>query len=201
MTKMKTFVLISTFLAASTLALTQDHAQHEMTDGDQPASTPRDGSGTSWMPASSPMEMLHLSSSDWSFMVHGFANFAYQEESEPRGASEFFSTNMAMFPAAHGAGKGDFRFRFMASLEPTLGRTGYPLLFQTGETADSVNPLFDRQHPRDLLMEVALRYDRPIGTTDALFVYFVPFSQRPGYGSKRRTRCLHGGSGGRKTSC
>ena len=81
---------------------------------------------------------------------------------------------MAMFSAGRGAGAGDFNFRFMASLEPTLGRTGYPLLFQTGETADGVNPLFDRQHPHDVLMEVAFRYDIALGQADSLFFYFAP---------------------------
>lgn len=162
-------LLVTSFVRTSD---SQDHSEH----GQEPheAPVPRDGSGTSWLPASSPMEMIHFDSGAWAFMVHGFANFAYQQESEPRGTSEFFSTNMAMFSAGRGAGEGQFKFRFMASLEPTLGTTGYPLLLQTGETADGVNPLFDRQHPHDVLMEVALRYDRPFGKADSFFVYFAP---------------------------
>ncbi len=162
------------FLLAA-ISLAQEQAHHpQRARGAAEAPPPRDGSGTSWLPASSPMEMIHFNSGEWAFMVHGFANFAYQQESEPRGTSEFFSTNMAMFSAGHGLGKGQFRFRFMGSLEPTLGSTGYPLLLQTGETADGTNPLFDRQHPHDVLMEVALRYDRPLGEADAFFVYFAP---------------------------
>lgn len=173
---MKLAILLScSFLSAMSSSLSaQDDDQHAQHEGGQDSTSPSPGSGTSWLPASSPMEMLHFSSGDWSFMVHGFANFAYQEEAEPRGTSEFFSTNMAMFSAAHGAGSGELAFRFMASLEPTLGSTGYPLLLQTGETADGINPLFDRQHPHDLLMELAFRYDVPIGRTDSLFFYFAP---------------------------
>ena len=167
--------LVLLFVSSSSSLWAQDHAQHEQHGGrEQDADAPSPGSGTSWLPASSPMEMFHFSSDEWIFMLHGFANFAYQEESEPRGTSEFFSTNMAMFSAGRGAGPGDFAFRFMASLEPTLGPTGYPLLLQTGETADGTNPLFDRQHPHDLLMEVALRYDLPIGRSGSVFFYFAP---------------------------
>jgi len=44
----------------------------------------------------------------------------------------------------------------MMSLEPlTVGKRGYPLLLQTGETGDGVTHLIDRQHPHDLFMELA----------------------------------------------
>jgi hypothetical protein len=172
---MKSTLLLVLLVASVSLA--QDHSEHSQPVGASETSTPASGSGTSWLPASTPREMLHFASGKWDFMVHGFANFVYQEESGSRGTSEFFSTNMAMFSAGRTAGKGRFDFRFMASLEPTLGKTGYPLLFQTGETADNVNPLFDRQHPHDLLMEVALRYDHPIGESESFFVYFAPVGE------------------------
>ena len=44
-----------------------------------------------------------------------------------------------------------------------MGKSGYPLLFQTGETADGRTPLIDRQHPHDLLMEAALTYSHDFG--------------------------------------
>ena len=43
----------------------------------------------------------------------------------------------------------------MGSLDPAMGPRGYPLLLQTGETADGRAPLVDRQHPHNLLMELA----------------------------------------------
>jgi len=162
------------FILTACGAAAQDHTTHEQSDDEQATEAPRRGSGTSWLPSSSPMEMFHFTGGDWNFMVHGFANFAWQDESEPRGETDFFSTNMAMFSAGRDAGKGLFDFRIMASLEPTMGATGYPLLLQTGESADGTNPLFDRQHPHDLLMEVSLRYERPIGETDKIFAYFAP---------------------------
>ncbi|MCC6551670.1 MAG: hypothetical protein IT372_01445, partial [Polyangiaceae bacterium] len=46
--------------------------------------------------------------------------------------------------------------RVMLSAEPlTVGRSGYPLLLQTGETYGGA-PLHDRQHPHDLFMEAAV---------------------------------------------
>jgi hypothetical protein len=59
----------------------------------------------------------------------------------------------------------------MFSLEPsTIGKQGYPLLLQTGETADGVTPLIDRQHPHDLFMELAGSYSLARGN-NSLFVY------------------------------
>lgn len=156
------------------IAHAQGHADHDPEAMQMDTSTPKRGTGTSWTPASSPREMIHVQSGDWGLMVHGFANFAWQQESAPRGISDVFSTNMAMFSANRSIGKGTFDFRVMTTLEPTLGATGYPLLLQTGETADGTNPLFDRQHPHDVLMELSLGYSRPIGENDRLFAYFAP---------------------------
>jgi hypothetical protein len=118
------------------------------------------------------MEGIHGAAGGWSLAFHGFLNLVYQDESGVRGESETFSTNMAMFHGERPLGKGRFGFRVMASLEPTLGERGYPLLLQTGESADGRNPLFDRQHPHDLFMEISARYE--IG---GLFVYFAPVGE------------------------
>jgi len=58
-------------------------------------------------------------------------------------------------PHDHDAAQGEegdalFGFRVMGSIEPVMGRSGYPLLLQTGETADGTTPLLDRQHPHDV---------------------------------------------------
>jgi hypothetical protein len=105
-------------------------------------------------------------------MFHGFANLVTQNESGVRGESQTFSTNMAMFHAERSLGRGRFGFRTMASLEPSMGKSGYPLLLQTGETADGKNPLFDRQHPHDLFMEISARYE-----LRGFFVYFAPVGE------------------------
>jgi hypothetical protein len=59
----------------------------------------------------------------------------------------------------------------MLSLEPaTIGKSGYPLLLQTGETADGATPLIDRQHPHDLFMELAASYSVSSGN-HSFFLY------------------------------
>ena len=131
----------------------------------------REGSGSSWQPDSTPMDGLHDMDAPWMFMVHGFANVIYDDQGGPRGDSKTFSTSMLMFMARRDLGDGAFGVRLGLSADPLMGRDGYPLLFQTGETADGHTPLIDRQHPHDLLMEAALTYSRDLSKDSALFVY------------------------------
>jgi hypothetical protein len=44
-----------------------------------------------------------------------------------------------------------------------MGKGGYPLLFQLGETANGVTHLVDRQHPHDFFMELGARYSWQAG--------------------------------------
>ena len=59
----------------------------------------------------------------------------------------------------------------MLSLDPFMGRRGYPLLLANGETADGVTPLVDRQHPHDLFMELAASFSHRLDGDNNLFVY------------------------------
>ena len=52
-----------------------------------------------------------------------------------------------------------------------MGPGGYPLLLATGETANGVTHLVDRQHPHDLFMELAATYSYNLSSTSSLFVY------------------------------
>jgi hypothetical protein len=134
----------------------------------------RESSGTSWQPESTPMGGLHFMRGDWMFMVHGFADVVYDHQGGGRGADKTISPNMLMLMAQNQQGLNTFGVRTMLSLEPTtIGRSGYPLLLQTGETANGRDPLIDRQHPHDLFMELAATYSRTfdeLGMTSA-FVY------------------------------
>jgi hypothetical protein len=136
----------------------------------------RDSSGTSWQPDSSPMEGIHLIKDGWTYMAHGFANAVYDDQGGPRGGEKFFSENMLSFMAqGEHQGPGTIGLRSMFSLEPlTIGKKGYPLLLQTGETANGVTPLIARQHPHDLFMELAASYSIPLPTaeTSSVFFYF-----------------------------
>jgi hypothetical protein len=117
----------------------------------------REASGTSWQPDATPHDAVHAERGAWMLMAHGLASLVYVNQGGARGDRKVVSTNMAMATAQRSLGsRGRFGLRAMLSAEPlTVGREGYPLLLQTGETADGVTPLIDSQHPHDLFMELA----------------------------------------------
>jgi hypothetical protein len=134
----------------------------------------RDASGTSWQPDSTPMFMWHWMTRGWSLGFHTNVFAGYDSKSSDRGDDKFISINWVMAMASHPVGAGDILFRTMLSLEPfTVGKRGYPLLLQTGETVDG-EPLHDRQHPHDLFMELAARYRQPLGESVGLEIYAAP---------------------------
>ena len=149
------------------------HEMHEMTGflGAYPMS--REASGTSWQPESSPMEGVHWMRGAWMGMVHAFADVVYDHQGGPRGDDDVYGPTMLMVMAQSPAAGGTFGARAMLSIDPaTVGKRGYPLLLQTGETADGRTPLVDRQHPHDLFMELAVVYSHPVGAHGSVFGYF-----------------------------
>ena len=131
----------------------------------------RDASGTAWQPDSTPMEGYNWQSGGWTGMVHGYVLGVYDHQGGPRGDSKTYSGSMLMVMAQHAEGPGTLTLRTMLSLDPLMGKAGYPLLLQTGETADGVTALVDRQHPHDLFMELSGTYSLPVGDTSSVFVY------------------------------
>ncbi len=131
----------------------------------------RDASGTAWQPQSTPMQGVTFASGGWTGMAHGYADLVYDHQGGPRGESKTFSASMLMLMAQHAAGPGTLTLHAMLSLDPTMGADGYPLLLQTGETADGVHPLVDRQHPHDLFMELSGTYSLPVGKGTSVFLY------------------------------
>ena len=147
---------------------TMHHAMPAMY-GDYPMT--REASGTAWQPDVTPHEGVHLMRGPWSGMLHGFATLVWNEQGGPRGADEGMSTSMLMAMGSRPLGNGRLGLRAMFSAEPaTLGSDGYALLLQSGETADGVEELIDRQHPHDLFMELAASYAVSDATRSA-FVY------------------------------
>ena len=136
-----------------------------------PYSMSRGGSGTSWQPEATPMGGLHIPAGDWSVMAHGYVNAIYDKQTGPRGNSKSFTESMGMLMGNRPVGPGTLGLRAMVSLDPTQGKSGYPLLFETGETANGRTPLVDRQHPHDLLMELSTSYSLPLGSDGAAFAY------------------------------
>jgi hypothetical protein len=132
----------------------------------------REASGTSWQPEAAPHSGIHLMADDWMVMLHGRVNGIADWQSGPRGASQVFSSSMVMAMAAKDLANGDtLGLKAMLSADPFMGRRGYPLLLASGETADGKTPLVDRQHPHDLLMELAATYSHHLSGSDSLFVY------------------------------
>jgi len=63
------------------------------------------------------------------------------------------------------------------TVEPvTVEQGGSPELFQRGETYRGAL-LVDRQHPHDLFVELALRWERPLSRTTAFILYLSPWGE------------------------
>lgn len=131
----------------------------------------REASGTSWQPDSAPHEGIHQQYGEWSTMIHGFANAIYDHQGGPRGEHKTFSSSMLMLMGQTPLAGGTLALKGMVSLDPLMGKSGYPLLLQTGETANGQTPLIDRQHPHDLFMELAASYSVPLSDKSSLFGY------------------------------
>lgn len=136
-----------------------------------PYSMMRDASGTAWQPDAAPMWAIMGRSGAWSTMVHGFVTLIHDDQGGPRGAAKTFSTSMLMGMGQRALGGGTLTLRAMGSLDPLMGRAGYPLLLATGETADGRTELVDRQHPHDAVMELAAAYSHALGGGVSGFVY------------------------------
>jgi len=150
----------------------EDHSGHEMRGMLGSYGMSREASGTAWQPESAPHTGIHTNRGPWDLMVHGFASLIYDDQDGPRGDQKTFSENMLMGMASRDLGPGRLGLRTMLSAEPaTIGKEGYPLLLQTGETANGVDPLVDRQHPHDLFMELSATYSVPLGENGSGFVY------------------------------
>jgi hypothetical protein len=132
----------------------------------------REASGTSWQPEATPMSGRHVMWNGWMAMLHGYINGIYADAGGARGDTDWFSQSMFMAMGSRPAGPGTLGVRAMLSLDPLLvGKRGYPLLFQTGETADGRTPLIDRQHPHDLFMELSASYSVLLAEHRSVFVY------------------------------
>jgi hypothetical protein len=106
--------------------------------------------------------------SPWMLMSDAVVNAMFNHQGGPRGANEFRAPNWWMGMASRPAGSGRLTFTAMLSLDPlTVGKAGYAELFQVGEALDG-RPIVDRQHPHDLLMQLAAVWRRPLTNGFAL---------------------------------
>jgi hypothetical protein len=153
---------------------TDDHWQQELIM----TNMRRDGSGTAWIPLDNPMLMKMGQWRNWTGMLHWSAFADYDHQTGPRGDNGFYSQNWIMASAMSPVkDQGVMHFRAMLSLEPlTVGKRGYPVLFQTGET-DRGEPLIDRQHPHELFMELSAQYYQRVNDDVLLRFYLAPVGE------------------------
>ena len=106
-------------------------------------------------------------------MLHGVAYGQYTHQEGRRGGWQFGSINWLMLSAVRPTAGGRVELRAMGSAEPwTLGKVGYPLLLQTGETYQGV-PLHDRQHPHDLAMELSTTFEQRLAGPVSASLYLA----------------------------
>jgi hypothetical protein len=118
--------------------------------------------------------MVHKVVGNWNLMLHANAFLVDIQQSGPRGGDKVFSANWVMPMFVRALGRHSLTFRPMVSLEPaTVTQRRYPLLFQNGETAFG-EEIRDGQHPHELFMELAGRYEYRITDRTAVFVYGGP---------------------------
>ena len=160
------------------------HQSHSMHDGhemhmemhssiDLADPMSREGSGTSWLPDSSPMYGRMFMFGDDMLMLHGAIFPRYTNVSTRRGDDRIDATNWIMGMYSHPVGDNtQIGARLMMSLDPlTEGGRGYPLLFQTGESWHD-QPLHDRQHPHDLFDELSLSLSQKFEHDFSGYLYF-----------------------------
>ncbi|MCX6379091.1 MAG: hypothetical protein NT023_06390 [Armatimonadetes bacterium] len=142
----------------------------------------REGSGTSWLPESSPTYGKMTQRGRWQTMQMGLGFGSYTAGGSERAEKQLYFPSQYMLMGRREVGGGVVGLRVMVSADPLLiGGNGYPNLFQTGETYLG-KPLKDRQHPHDLFMELAASYSRPIGggsdgKRNRAFLYFAPVGE------------------------
>lgn len=142
----------------------------------------REASGTSWQPEIAPAgagmgDMAMTQAGGWMLMGHAQVFAVYDNQGGKRGDEKGFVEGMLMGVASHSFAGGTLSFRGMASPDPFMGKSGYPLLLATGETADGKTPLVDRQHPHDLIAELSATYSRPLSGNASAFLYVAPIGE------------------------
>ena len=176
-------VMMLAILFGAAPAMAQDEHQHPtpaaaaQDSGHDMTAMAREGSGTGWLPDSSPMYMVHRQHGPWMLMAHENAFVQFLHESGDRGADQAGSINWVMGMAERSAGPGHLGLRAMFSVEPwTIRGCGYPDLLASGEQCRG-ETIHDRQHPHDLAMEMSAEYDAPIGGSTRWQVFGGPAAE------------------------
>ncbi|HEX8251157.1 MAG TPA: sulfocyanin-like copper-binding protein [Pyrinomonadaceae bacterium] len=141
----------------------------------------REGSGTSWLPDSSPMyAYMKMYKDGGMLMLHGNMFFRYTSVGSKRNVSvagkgsrsrfDAPSMFMAMYSKPINE-KSQIGLRAMVSLDPIIERGyGYPLLYQSGELYRG-RPIHDRQHPHDFFSELSASYSYKFNEKSSMYFY------------------------------
>lgn len=142
----------------------------------------REASGTAWNPDSSPVygKIRMSSDNDAMFMLMGTGFVRYTSIGSARNVSVAGKGNRSRVDApsmfmlmgsAVTSDRSQVGFRVMASLDPLIERGyGYPLLYQSGEQFRG-QPIHDRQHPHDLVSELAITYSFKFSDKRSFYIY------------------------------
>jgi hypothetical protein len=156
-------------LVAVTNVNAQDHTSHKAEPNTNVELFPhRVASGTAWTPDTTPMFGSERNWLGWAVMLHGrvFGQALGESPEKHRtGGADGFqlsSVNWGMVMARRAVAGGRFGFRTMLSAEPwTVSDCGFLNLLATGEICEG-DTIHDRQHPHDLVMELAIDFDRAL---------------------------------------
>ena len=143
----------------------------QMTGAFGPYPTERESSGTAWQPDTTEHSGIHVMDGGWTLMTHGVVTLVYDHQSGPRGDDKVFASGMLMGMARRPLGDGTLQLKAMVSPDPLMGKSGYPLLLASGETANGRDRLIDRQHPHDFFMELSASVSQDIGPKNSAFIY------------------------------
>lgn len=165
-------------MAPTSAAPVSSAAPSAMNAMDMPSTTnvadpmSQEGSGTSWVPRSTQMFGWMRQGGRDMQMTHGALFPRYVSSGSQRGDRRADAPNWLMFMGTHAVGdRSQLGYAAMFSADAlTENQSGYPLLFQTGETAHGV-ALHDHQHPHDLVSELALDYSARIGRSASAYLY------------------------------
>ena len=107
---------------------------------------------------------------DWTVHVDGALFGTFNRQGGPRGDTEFVSQNWLMAMGMRPLGPGALTVGAMLSMEAlTTGRSGYSHIFQVGETFRGLQ-ITDRQHPHDLVGQLAATWRLPVGRQTGLTI-------------------------------
>src|SRR5262245_44313486 len=91
----------------------------------------------------------------WQSMQDGVVFGLFNHQGGPSGGDEFVVPNWWMGMASRPVRKSTLTLNAMFSVDPaTVGIRGYREIFQAGEAVDG-QPLVDRQHPHDFVIQLA----------------------------------------------